>query len=111
MRQSFSSASCAATDSPCAVNTTLQCVVANATDPFCPFPPTPVNDVTSSGTPNLNQSQAKKQACDAPCRATASLAKDNGRQAERPPYNSFSLPRRRCSLRLCLHAKVTGRLL
>src|SRR6266436_541039 len=29
MRQSFSSASCAAGDSPCASSTTLQCVVAN----------------------------------------------------------------------------------
>src|SRR5437773_5326781 len=33
VRQSFSSASCAAGDSPCASRTTLQCVVANATAP------------------------------------------------------------------------------
>src|SRR6266496_1672543 len=36
VRQSFSSAFCAARDSPCAVRTTLQWVVANATAPFCP---------------------------------------------------------------------------
>src|SRR5205814_4826032 len=34
MRQSFSSASCAAGDSPCASSTTLQCVVANTPAPF-----------------------------------------------------------------------------
>src|SRR4030095_1586550 len=39
MRQSFSSASCASGDSLWAVNTTLQCVVANATAPFSVFPP------------------------------------------------------------------------
>src|SRR4030095_10819850 len=39
MRQSFSSASCASGDSLWAVNTTLQCVVANAPAPFSVFPP------------------------------------------------------------------------
>src|SRR4029077_13643601 len=47
VRQSFSSASCAAADSPCASNTTLQCVVVNAAEPFCALPPTPVSEVTS----------------------------------------------------------------
>src|SRR4029453_6810164 len=47
VRQSFASASCAAADSPCASNTTLQCVVVNAAEPFCALPPTPVSEVTS----------------------------------------------------------------
>src|SRR5215831_9258159 len=47
VRQSFSSASCAAGDSPCASSTTLQCVVVNATAPRSVFPPSPVNEDTS----------------------------------------------------------------
>jgi len=47
MQQRRSSASCAAADSRCAVNTTLQWVVANATAPFCALPPIPLIDVTS----------------------------------------------------------------
>ena len=48
MRQSFSSASCAAGDSPCASSTTLQCVVVNAKPPFCSLAPLVVVGVTSS---------------------------------------------------------------
>src|SRR6476660_9884446 len=55
VRQSFPSASCAAGDSSCAANTTLQCVVVNATGQPGPpgAPPRAVREVTSSsaGTP------------------------------------------------------------
>src|SRR5947199_1802549 len=51
MRQSFSSASCAAGDSPCASSTTLQCVVANTAAPFSrlrPVKPNPLPEAPSS---------------------------------------------------------------
>jgi hypothetical protein len=64
MQQRRSSASCAAADSPCAVNTTLQWVVANATAPFCALPPIPLIDVTSlRAHRNSSQSRGKKQGC------------------------------------------------
>jgi len=49
VRQSFSSASCAAGDSPWASSTTLQCVVANATPPCCPLASVAAVEVTSWG--------------------------------------------------------------
>jgi hypothetical protein len=49
VRQSFSNASCAAGDSPCASSTTLQCVVVNATPPSCLLAIVAVVEVTSSG--------------------------------------------------------------
>src|SRR5215471_20329522 len=49
VRQSFSSASCAAGDSPCASNTTLQWVVVNVLPTYCPLIPVAVVEVTSSG--------------------------------------------------------------
>jgi hypothetical protein len=61
VRQSRSRASCAATDSPCAVNTTLQWVVANAIALLCAFLPISVTGVTSSGSCDSSQSQATKQ--------------------------------------------------
>src|SRR5436189_5309841 len=51
VRQSFSSASCAAGDSPCASSTTLQCVVANTAAPFSrlrPVKPNPLPEAPSS---------------------------------------------------------------
>src|SRR6266542_180676 len=57
VRQSFSSASSAAGDSPCASSTTLQCVVANGTAPFCTFPPIAVNDVASSSAAHSDTSK------------------------------------------------------
>ena len=63
MRQSFSSASCAAGDSPCACKTTLQCVAGNANAPFCPavIGPIVVDEVasTSDGTLQSNQKGAQ----------------------------------------------------
>src|SRR5205814_10627649 len=66
VRQSFSSASCAAGDSSCAVNTTLQCVVVNATGQS--GPPRVVREVTSSsaGTPPSMEKVAQGQACATP---------------------------------------------
>src|SRR6266436_10026956 len=66
MQQSFSSASCAAGDSPCAVRTTLQCVVANATAGFCPVDggPIPLNSrklsESSAGTLSSKKKVAPK---------------------------------------------------
>src|SRR5215475_238867 len=54
MRQSFSSASRAAGDSPCAVKTTLQWVVVKATAPSRALPPNPVSDVTWSSAGTLH---------------------------------------------------------
>src|SRR6266568_3802875 len=51
VRQSFSSASCAAGDSPCASSTTLQCVVANTAAPFShlrPVGPIPLPEAPPS---------------------------------------------------------------
>src|SRR6476660_106470 len=59
VRQSFSSASCAAGDSPCASNTTLQCVVVNAKPPSCPLAPLVVVEVTSSGAGLTVRSKSK----------------------------------------------------
>jgi hypothetical protein len=55
VRQSFSSASCAAGDSPCASITTLQCVVVNAAPPCCLAvgEPIAVNEVTPSSAGTL----------------------------------------------------------
>ena len=47
-RQSFSSASCAAADSPAPPAQRLQCVVVNAKPPFCSLAPLVVVGVTSS---------------------------------------------------------------
>src|SRR5437868_5630284 len=63
VRQSFSSASSAAGDSPCASNTTLQCVVVNATPPCCPLASVAAVEVTSWGaalTGRWNQEIAPK---------------------------------------------------
>jgi hypothetical protein len=56
VRQSFSSASCAAADSPCASRTMLQCVVTNAAPPCCSLAPVAVVEVTSLGAPLTVQS-------------------------------------------------------
>src|SRR2546423_4472930 len=63
VRQSFSSASCAAGDSPCASSTTLQWVVVNATPWCCPLASLAGVDVTSWGaalTVRWNQEIAPK---------------------------------------------------
>src|SRR5215469_8791054 len=65
VRQSFSSASCAAGDSLCASSTTLQCVVVNAAARDCSLARLAVVEVTSSGaalTIRWNQKTAAKQA-------------------------------------------------
>src|SRR6266480_981173 len=59
VRQSFSSASCAAGDSPCASSTTLQCVVVKAMPPFCPLARVVVAEVTSWGAPLTVRSNKK----------------------------------------------------
>jgi len=48
VRQSLSSASCAAGESPCACNTIVQWVVANATAPFCALELIALDEVASS---------------------------------------------------------------
>src|SRR5213083_690221 len=59
MRQSFSSASCAAGDSPCASSTTLQCVVVNAAPLCCSVAAEPigVSEVASSSAGTLRSKE------------------------------------------------------
>src|SRR6266853_4455340 len=67
VRQSFSSASCAAGDSPCASSTTLQCVVANTVALFSrlrpvgpiPLPEAPPSSVDTAAIQVKNHSQSK----------------------------------------------------
>jgi len=68
VRQSFSSASCAAGDSPCASSTTLQCVVVKTAPPCGPLTPVAVVEVTSSGagltcTIQVKNRSKSKRAC------------------------------------------------
>src|SRR5204863_5322784 len=66
VRQSFSSASCAAGDSPCASSTTLQCVVANTPVPWTlsPVALTPVNGCSVGDTLRCNQKIEQKASLD-----------------------------------------------
>src|SRR4029077_4385976 len=59
VRQSFSSASSAAGDSPCASSTTVQCVVQKAVAPYCPAAAEsiPVSEVTLSSAGTLRSKQ------------------------------------------------------
>src|SRR5205814_2391586 len=72
VRQSFASASCAAGDSSCAVNTTLQCVVVNATGQPVPpgVPPLAVREITSlsAGTPPSMEKVAQGQSLHHPAK-------------------------------------------
>src|ERR1043166_8263117 len=66
VRQSFSSASCAAGDSPCASSTTLQCVVANTPVPWTlsPVALTPVNGCSAGDTLQCNQKIVQEASLD-----------------------------------------------
>src|SRR6266480_6009365 len=64
VRQSFSSASCAAGDSPCASSTTLQCVVANSAGPWTvsPVALSDVNECSAGGILPSKQRPLERQA-------------------------------------------------